>query len=126
MRFNEPANTVISTDSKGGQVVAGCVPGVGDDRCGLWEGWDGRKQACPRGALPRRSRRTTTPSFLPALLSSLPGVIEYWSAESYRQPEEEVQFRFKLDTGEADFWNLGFCGFVFLQGFGVQVQAGHG
>ncbi|EFN51411.1 hypothetical protein CHLNCDRAFT_28079, partial [Chlorella variabilis] len=27
------------------------------------------------------------------------GVIEYWSASTYRQPEEEVQFRFKLDTG---------------------------
>lgn len=42
MRYNEQANTVISTDSK--------------------------------------------------------GMIEYWSADSYRQPQDEVQFSFKMDT----------------------------
>jgi hypothetical protein len=39
---------------------------------------------------------------LPICACESAGIIEYWSAETYRQPEEEVQFDFKLDTGDID------------------------
>ena len=45
------------------------------------------------------------PGWLPLPLPTLSaGVIEYWSASTYRQPEEEVQFSFKLDTGGGYCW----------------------
>ena len=75
---------------------------------GSWPPQARRRIPCHR--LPTRSTHTHTHSFSSRTCSfhpaAAPGVIEYWSASTYRQPEEEVQFRFKLDTGG---WGSGGC-----------------